>query len=439
MSKETKTVDVVVIGGGLAGLTAATYLGRAGKSVILLEKASAEGGRARTETKGGFHLNYGAHALFIAGEGRKILKELGVEFHGAKPGIAGGYVIDRGVKHTLPVGFLSLLTSGIFGIQAKLEVARFLSGVDSFDTTPWQNVTIREWLDRGIRQPETRRFLEALLRLGTYVNAPDHQSAGAALDQFKRGNAGVLYLDGGWETLVTGLRRAAETAGVRVLTGARVEAIECDSAKGNVRAVRLGDGTIIQTRAAIVTAGGPSEAAALIRKGELRALKEWAADVLPARVASLDLGLSRLPDPHATFALGIDRPLYFSVHSATAKLGPEGSAMLHAALYRPPHDQADPHEIRRELEALVDLLQPGWRKEVTVERYRPQMIVAHAVVTAAQGGLKGRPGVEVPDVAGLYVAGDWVGPEGMLTDATLASARRAANAVIGQTKMAAAA
>jgi phytoene dehydrogenase-like protein len=248
-----------------------------------------------------------------------------------------------------------------------------------------------------------------------------------------------LYLDGGWETLVTGLRRAAETAGVRVLTGARVEAIECDSAKGNVRAVRLGDGTIIQTRAAIVTAGGPSEAAALIRKGELRALKEWAADVLPARVASLDLGLSRLPDPHATFALGIDRPLYFSVHSATAKLGPEGSAMLHAALYRPPHDQADPHEIRRELEALVDLLQPGWRKEVTVERYRPQMIVAHAVVTAAQGGLKGRPGVEVPDVAGLYVAGDWVGPEGMLTDATLASARRAANAVIGQTKMAAAA
>jgi protoporphyrinogen oxidase len=177
MSKETKTVDVVVIGGGLAGLTAATYLGRAGKSVILLEKASAEGGRARTETKGGFHLNYGAHALFIAGEGRKILKELGVEFHGAKPGIAGGYVIDRGVKHTLPVGFLSLLTSGIFGIQAKLEVARFLSGVDSFDTTPWQNVTIREWLDRGIRQPETRRFLEALLRLGRAPAPPSINSS----------------------------------------------------------------------------------------------------------------------------------------------------------------------------------------------------------------------------------------------------------------------
>ena len=150
MSIETKTVDVVVIGGGLAGLASATYLGRAGKSVILLEKASAEGGRARTETKSGFHLNYGAHALFVAGEGRKILKELGIEFHGAKPAIAGGYMIDRGVKHTLPVGFLSLLTSGLFGIQAKLEVARFLSGVDSFDTAPWQGVTIREWLDRGV-------------------------------------------------------------------------------------------------------------------------------------------------------------------------------------------------------------------------------------------------------------------------------------------------
>jgi hypothetical protein len=31
----------------------------------------------------------------------------------------------------------------------------------------------------------------------------------------------------------------------------------------------------------------------------------------------------------------------------------------------------------------------------------------------------------VPDVPGLFVAGDWVGPEGMLTDAVFASARAA--------------
>jgi pyruvate/2-oxoglutarate dehydrogenase complex dihydrolipoamide dehydrogenase (E3) component len=31
----------------------------------------------------------------------------------------------------------------------------------------------------------------------------------------------------------------------------------------------------------------------------------------------------------------------------------------------------------------------------------------------------------VPDLAGIYVAGDWVGPEGMLADASLASGQAA--------------
>jgi hypothetical protein len=35
----------------------------------------------------------------------------------------------------------------------------------------------------------------------------------------------------------------------------------------------------------------------------------------------------------------------------------------------------------------------------------------------------------VPGAEGIYVAGDWVGPEALLADASLASARRAAAAV----------
>ena len=39
--------NVAVIGGGLAGLTAANFLARAGFSVTLFEKSSAIGGRAK--------------------------------------------------------------------------------------------------------------------------------------------------------------------------------------------------------------------------------------------------------------------------------------------------------------------------------------------------------------------------------------------------------
>ncbi|MGY3715946.1 FAD-dependent oxidoreductase [Sutcliffiella cohnii] len=41
--------NCVVIGGGIAGLTASIYLARAGLSVTLIEKTKAIGGRAKTE------------------------------------------------------------------------------------------------------------------------------------------------------------------------------------------------------------------------------------------------------------------------------------------------------------------------------------------------------------------------------------------------------
>jgi phytoene dehydrogenase-like protein len=143
----------------------------------------------------------------------------------------------------------------------------------------------------------------------------------------------------------------------------------------------------------------------------------------------MEVALDRLPAPKALVGLGIDRPLYASVHSAVADLAPKGHALIHLARYGGTRGR-DPRTVAAELETLLDLLQPGWRDHVVEKRFLPELIVSNALVTAETGGRAGRPGPAVPDIPGLFVAGDWVGPEGMLADAALASARRAAREIL---------
>jgi phytoene dehydrogenase-like protein len=155
-------------------------------------------------------------------------------------------------------------------------------------------------------------------------------------------------------------------------------------------------------------------------------LAEIAARATPVKAACLDVALSSLPRKRALVALGVDRPLYASVHSSVARLAPEGGAVIHTVNYSP---SGDPRRDESELAELLDKMQPGWRGVVVERRFLPSMIVSNALVTADAGGLAGRPAPEVPSVRGLWLAGDWVGGEGMLADASLASARAAAAGV----------
>jgi hypothetical protein len=88
--------------------------------------------------------------------------------------------------------------------------------------------------------------------------------------------------------------------------------------------------------------------------------------------------------------------------------------------------ETDPQTVEMELERMMDLLQPGWRHEVVFRRYMPRLTVVHGARTIRDGGAGAAPRCAVPEVSGLYVAGDWVGPEGMLADAAFASGRQAA-------------
>ena len=58
--------DVIIIGAGLAGLTAAKVLKQAGKSVLVIESSNAVGGRVQTDEVNGFLLDRGFQVLLTA-------------------------------------------------------------------------------------------------------------------------------------------------------------------------------------------------------------------------------------------------------------------------------------------------------------------------------------------------------------------------------------
>jgi len=429
--------DVVVIGGGVAGLAAAAFIARDGKRVLLFEQSHALGGRAQTKQQDGFYLNLGPHALYRGGRGIEVLRELGIEPRGKVPSVSGAFAVKNGVKHTFPAGAISLFTTSLFGLSAKLEAARFLASLGRIDGAQFMHLSVTDWLDRTFSHAEVKEFVLAAFRVATYTNAPDLMSAGTAIEQLKKAfDKSVLYLDGGWQTLVDGLHQAALREGVKIETGAKVDAVT-RTVTGAVSGVRLGDGRVIES-STVVIASSPSATVRLVDGAARTSLAQWADEAIPVSAACLDVALSRLPVPRATFALGMDRPLYLSVHSATAQLAPNGAALIQTAKYLPPGDTDSAEEVERELEGLLDLVQPGWRETVVHRRFLPDMTVINALPSAARGGAQGRPGTEVSDIPGLFIVGDWVGSEGLLVDAGLASAREAAAVIMNSSPAAAA-
>ena len=82
--------STIVVGGGIAGLTAAAYLARNGRKTLLIEKNRECGGLVNTFVRDGFTFDAGIRALEDAGIIRPMLKELGIELELVKSPVSVG-------------------------------------------------------------------------------------------------------------------------------------------------------------------------------------------------------------------------------------------------------------------------------------------------------------------------------------------------------------
>jgi phytoene dehydrogenase-like protein len=97
MNMSDNKYNTVIVGGGIAGLTSAAYLSRAGQKVLLIEKNSECGGLVNSFTRDGFHFDAGVRALEDAGIIFPMLKDLGIQLEVVKSPVSLG--IENEIIH----------------------------------------------------------------------------------------------------------------------------------------------------------------------------------------------------------------------------------------------------------------------------------------------------------------------------------------------------
>jgi len=322
------------------------------------------------------------------------LKEMGVELEWWNPVSPSSVFVRDGRSRRSPGGILGMAPLLRQVYRRPLEELAELSTTD--------------WIRQTLRSEKARAAAAALVRVTTFVADQDSLSADVAATQIRIGLwPGVRYLEGGWQSLVDALAAKAESAGAALRTRAAVRLLHQEAGGWTVAL----DEETLHADVLLVAAGGPEDVAKLL--GE----KAPPAPGPAAEVSTFDLGLRRLPRRTRRFALGVDKPTYLSRHSPPDQC--DGVLLSLASYAREP---------RQTLEELADAVQPGWREQVTLERFLPRMVPVSAIATPATGGLAGRPAVDRG--GGLYLAGDWIGPEGWLVDGAIASGAAAATAAL---------
>ncbi len=137
MTGDEASVDVVVVGAGLAGLVAARHLQRAGRTVRVVERSDGVGGRVRTDLVDGFTLDRGFQVLLTAyPEARRQLDFDRLRLQQFEPGAEvwrdgrSSMVVD---PFRAPRRALATALAPIGGVGDKLRVALLRRRVRSGD------------------------------------------------------------------------------------------------------------------------------------------------------------------------------------------------------------------------------------------------------------------------------------------------------------------
>lgn len=421
--------EVVIVGGGIAGLAAAWELRRRGIQPLVLEASNRPGGVVITERIDGFVLDGGPDSLLVQKPAAlELCRELGIDSRlvpTLPPRTA--YILRSGTLHPLPPGsFLGLPTrldhfarSRLFSWHGKLRMA----AEAALPARPQDDESIGAFMRRRFGNEAVEYLAEPLLA-GIHAGDVDRLSVHALfprLPALERTSGSVLR----------GLRRATperrEAAafmsfpgGIAELPEALASALGPDVIKYNASVMQISGhqpykltlDTDVAIYARAVVVATPAWAAAAMFRSLDRPLASLCADIPYASTGTVVFGLKRDQVAHPLNGTGFvvpraERRLLMAgtwVSSKWPNRAPDGYVLLRGFVggARDPHalDRSDDALAAAVFEELRELLgisgEPSLVRVFRWPRATPQYVVGHlARVRRIEERLQSLPGVFV--------------------------------------------
>jgi len=255
-----KKYDVVIVGGGHNGLVAATYLAKAGKSVVILEANPEIGGATQSvRSFPDFDANLSRYSYLVALLPDQIVSELGLNFECISREVSSytpyedkGLYVSRIWDEKTEQSFLELDPTGAEGKAWQEfygEIAEFAQRIAPYMLKP---LMTRSELKAAINMPDVwdylmerpigeeidKRFKNDLVKgvvltdalIGTFASAYEMQANICFLYHLIGNGTGEWKVPrGGMGALVKELVRVATDAGVDLRTNAKVKSVASDA------------------------------------------------------------------------------------------------------------------------------------------------------------------------------------------------------------------